>query len=191
MHTKPLSFSTSTGASCRCLGFGFTFLTEKEISHLHSHINIKSPSQYSPFVSNLLIVKMDPGTIISILEILSSVVKSLVEAGQIIHDAPEGLFRVVRETEKLRVLIDGLLIFQRGLSKEEQGILDKQVSSEDCKDMLKELSDLTSDIKSGHKDGVSGGKIKLADRWWWLRKKDAVEGLVKRLEDEQSESRGI
>jgi hypothetical protein len=127
---------------------------------------------------------MDPGTIIAVLEILSSVVKSLVEAGQIIHDAPEGLFRVVRETEKLRVLMDRLLIFQRGLPKEEQGILDKQVSTEDCKDMLKELSDLTSGIKPGPKDGVSGGKLKLADRWWWLRKKDVVEGLVKRLEDE-------
>ncbi|KAH8587915.1 hypothetical protein B0O99DRAFT_640663, partial [Bisporella sp. PMI_857] len=127
---------------------------------------------------------MDPGTIISVLEILSSVVKSLVEAGQTIHDAPEGLFRVVRETEKLRALMDRLLIFQKGLSKEQQGILDGQVSTVGCKDILKELSDLTSGKKFGHKDGVSGGEMKLADRWWWLRKKDVVEGLVKRLEDE-------
>jgi hypothetical protein len=84
-------------------------------------------------LSNFLNATMDPGTVIAVLEILSSVVKSLIEAGQTIYDAPDGLFRVVRETEKLRVLMDRLLIFQRGLSKEQQDILDQQVSMRTAK----------------------------------------------------------
>lgn len=110
--------------------------------------------------------------------------ESLVEAGQTMHNAPEGLYRVVSGTEKLRVLIDRLLIFQRSLPKEQQIILDQQVNTDDCRDMLKELSGLTSGRSFHNEDGSSGSKMSLADRFWWLRKKDVVEGLMKRLDDE-------
>ncbi|KIW94771.1 uncharacterized protein Z519_04748 [Cladophialophora bantiana CBS 173.52] len=126
---------------------------------------------------------MDPGTVISVLELTHVVVKRLVEAGQTMHDAPVGLNRVINETEKLRVLLDRLSIFQKALPREQQDILDKQVSSTDCIELLKELDDLTSGKKLDNKDGDGKGeKMKLADRWWWLRRKDLVEDKVRKLQ---------
>ncbi|OAP55035.1 hypothetical protein AYL99_10735 [Fonsecaea erecta] len=134
---------------------------------------------------------MDPGTVISALEIVGAVVKRLIEAGQTMHDAPEGLARVINETEKLRALLDRLLIFQRALPQEQRDVLDKQVSTADWRDLLKDLDDLTSGRKpGGTKDRAGGGegggveKMKLADRWWWLRKKDVIEDKVRKLHEQ-------
>ncbi|OCT45440.1 hypothetical protein CLCR_05838 [Cladophialophora carrionii] len=128
---------------------------------------------------------IDPGTVLSVLELVGVVVKRLVEAGQTIHDAPESLAQVIKEAERLRALLDRLLIFQRALPPEQQEILDRQVSSADCIDLLKRLDDLTSGKRSDTKDGdAREEKMKFAHRWWWLRKKDVVEDLVRKLENE-------
>jgi phage shock protein A len=128
---------------------------------------------------------IDPGTVISVLDLVKVVVQRLVEASRTMHDAPQSLAEVINEAARLEALLDRLLIFQRALPPEQQDILDRQVSSAGCLKLLKDLDDLTSGRMSGGKDGDgTEEKMKLAQRWWWLRKKDVVEDLVKKLEDE-------
>ncbi|OAL29800.1 hypothetical protein AYO20_08993 [Fonsecaea nubica] len=127
---------------------------------------------------------MDPGTVFSVLEIVGAVVRRLVEAGQTMHDAPEGLTRVINETEKLRALLDRLLIFQRALPQEQRDILDKQVNTTEWRDLLTDLDNLTSGRKPGDIGGGGGERMKLADRWWWLRRKDVVEDKVRKLQEQ-------
>ncbi|KAH0842289.1 hypothetical protein AYO21_00092 [Fonsecaea monophora] len=129
---------------------------------------------------------MDPGTVFSVLEIVGAVVRRLVEAGQTMHDAPEGLTRVINETEKLRGLLDRLLIFQRALPQEQRDIIDKQVNTTEWRDLLTDLDNLTSGRKPGDTGSGGGGgeKMKLADRWWWLRRKDVVEDKVRKLQEQ-------
>src|SRR5277367_6322386 len=131
---------------------------------------------------------MDPFTIISLLSNVREAVSLLQKFYETVKDAPEGLAIVVSQAGVFEQELDRLSSIQRGLPKDRQEYLQRQVNSQECHSTIEELQSLVRQIKpiwdnySG-KSETEGAKepMKLKERINWLRKKDEVKKLADKL----------
>jgi hypothetical protein len=124
---------------------------------------------------------MDPGTILGILQAVGGVVVYLTDVAKTLKNAPDSLAKVAAETHKFQLQINRFYVIQQGFSAEQREYLDKQVSSDKCREILKQLEDLTLKMKPSNKNE---DKMKTTDRFKWLWNKNVVEGLVEDLSNE-------
>jgi hypothetical protein len=131
---------------------------------------------------------MDPFTIIGLLSNVHEAVSLLQKTYEILKDAPEGLAIVISQASVFEQELDRLSSIQRGLTKDRQEYLLKQVNSPECNSTIEELQSLVSQIKpiwdsSSNKNETEGAKesMKLKERISWLRKKDEVKKLADKL----------
>ncbi|KAI9147121.1 hypothetical protein HJFPF1_13153 [Paramyrothecium foliicola] len=139
-----------------------------------------------------LIVIMDPGTILAILDIVNSSVQFLAGVVETLVDAPKGLTAIINETNQLQKLLEFLAGIQRELPLAEQRFLDGQVSTAECRVTVQDLWELVQKIRPLKSDiSSSGDKMKFTDRVKWLLNKDKIEKLVEKLAEQAERLRRL
>ncbi|RYP62600.1 hypothetical protein DL771_009643 [Monosporascus sp. 5C6A] len=128
---------------------------------------------------------MDPGTIISILDIVNRSVQFLAGVVETLVDAPEGLTAVISETNRLQKLLEFLAGIQRELPPADQRFLDGQVNTADCKVTVENLWDLVQKIQPLRSDSSgSSDKMKFTERIKWLLTNSKVGKLLDQLSEQ-------
>ena len=94
---------------------------------------------------------MDPGTIISVLEIVTKPVQFLARVFGILIDAPKSLTGVVNETDQLQKLPEFLAGIQREIPFEDQKLCNGQENATECRDTIRDLWDLVQKIQPSNR----------------------------------------
>lgn len=135
---------------------------------------------------------MDPGTIISILDIVNKSVQFLAGVVETLVDAPKSLTDVISETNRLQQLLEFLAGIQRELPPADQRFLDRQVNTAGCSTTVEDLWDLVEKIQPLKSDSLgSSDKMKFTERIKWLLNKNKVEKLIVQLSEQVERLRGL
>ncbi|RYP42268.1 hypothetical protein DL767_000432 [Monosporascus sp. MG133] len=128
---------------------------------------------------------MDPGTIISILDIVNRSVQFLAGVVETLVDAPKSLTAVVSETNRLQKLLEFLAGIQRELPPADQRFLDGQVNTADCRVTVQDLWDLVQKIQPLRSESSgSSDKMKFTERIKWLLNNSKVGKLLTQLSEQ-------